>query len=407
MSKKDLSYTSRDFPMLNKKMNGKPLIYFDNAATSHKPRVMIDTMTDFYQNQYGTVNRAVYELVSFATTKFQDARILIQKFLNASRPEEIIFTNGTTDSINMIAYSFGKAFIQTGDEIIISEIEHHANIVPWQMLCEERDAVLKFIPVDDRGVLDLEQYRKLLSPKTKIVAIAHVSNALGTVHPIKQIIEWAHEVGAKVLVDGAQAAPHIKIDVQDLDADFYVFSGHKTFGPNGVGVLYGKYHLLDQLPPFRGGGDMIESVTLEKTTYQKPPLKFEAGTPPIAQVLGLGSAIEYLNAIGMDRIHKWEMELLDYATKKLEEIPGLSIMGTAPDKSALISFNIEGIHPLDLGTLLDLKGIAVRTGHLCAQTAMARFGVTQTTRVSLAFYNSKEQIDQFVVALKEAITKLQ
>lgn len=407
MSKKDLSYTSRDFPMLNKKMNGKPLIYFDNAATSHKPRVMIDTMTDFYQNQYGTVNRAVYELVSFATTKFQDARILIQKFLNASRPEEIIFTNGTTDSINMIAYSFGKAFIQTGDEIIISEIEHHANIVPWQMLCEERDAVLKFIPVDDRGVLDLEQYRKLLSPKTKIVAIAHVSNALGTVHPIKQIIEWAHEVGAKVLVDGAQAAPHIKIDVQDLDADFYVFSGHKTFGPNGVGVLYGKYHLLDQLPPFRGGGDMIESVTLEKTTYQKPPLKFEAGTPPIAQVLGLGRAIEYLNALGMDRIHAWEMELLDHATKKLEEIPGLSIMGTAPDKSALISFNIEGIHPLDLGTLLDLKGIAVRTGHLCAQTAMARFGVTQTTRVSLAFYNSKEQIDQFVVALKEAITKLQ
>ncbi|NGX58463.1 MAG: putative cysteine desulfurase, partial [Chlamydiae bacterium] len=352
MSKKDLSYTSRDFPMLNKKMNGKPLIYFDNAATSHKPRVMIDTMTDFYQNQYGTVNRAVYELVSFATTKFQDARILIQKFLNASRPEEIIFTNGTTDSINMIAYSFGKAFIQTGDEIIISEIEHHANIVPWQMLCEERDAVLKFIPVDDRGVLDLEQYRKLLSPKTKIVAIAHVSNALGTVHPIKQIIEWAHEVGAKVLVDGAQAAPHIKIDVQDLDADFYVFSGHKTFGPNGVGVLYGKYHLLDQLPPFRGGGDMIESVTLEKTTYQKPPLKFEAGTPPIAQVLGLGRAIEYLNALGMDRIHAWEMELLDHATKKLEEIPGLSIMGTAPDKSALISFNIEGIHPLDLGTLL-------------------------------------------------------
>jgi len=406
MTRKDLSHYAQDFPMLSKSMNGKPLIYFDNAATTQKPQMVIDAITDYYQNQCGTVNRAVYELATNATNLFHETRELIQRFIGAERPEEVIFTMGTTDSTNLFAHSFGKAFLQPGDEIIVTEIEHHANLVPWQNLCEEHSCVLKFVKVNDRGELDLDHYQTLLSPKTKLVAIAHVSNALGTVHPIKEIAALAHQHGAKVFVDGAQAVPHMPVDVNDLDIDFYAFSGHKIYGPTGIGILYGKYDLLDQMPPVRYGGDMIETVTLEKSTYQKPPLKFEAGTPPIAQVIGLGAAIRYVEAIGMANIHEWEMELLEYANKRLSEIPGIKIMGTASEKSASITFNITGVHPLDIGTLLDLKGIAVRTGHMCAQTAMDRFGVTQSVRASFAFYNRHEQIDQFVDALKEILKAL-
>lgn len=406
VTKNDLSEMAKDFPMLSKTMHGKPLIYFDNAATALKPQVVIDATLDYYQNHCGTVNRAVYELASHATAEFQKVRRLIQTFICAAKPEEIIFTSGTTDGINLIASTFGKAFIQPGDEIIITEIEHHANFVPWQILCQEKKAVLKFMRVDDRGVIDLRHFKQLLSSKTKLVALAHISNVLGTVHPVKQIVELSHAAGAKVLIDGAQAAPRLPIDMQHLDADFYVFSGHKIFGPTGIGVLYGKYDLLEKLPPYRSGGDMIEKVTPNTTTYQKPPLKFEAGTPPIAQVLGLGAAIEYLNQIGMERIHQWETELLEYAAQKLETVPGLKILGTAPEKGAIITFVIEGVHPLDLGTLLDLKGVAVRTGHLCAQTAMARFGVTQAIRISFACYNNKQEIDRFMDSLNEIIRQL-
>ncbi len=395
---------AKDFPMLQKTMHGRPLIYFDSAATAQKPQSVIEAVAGFYKDHYGTVHRAVYELANDSTDMYHEARLKAQKFLGAKRPEEIIFTRGTTDAINLAAYSFGKAFIKPEDEIIISEIEHHANIVPWQMVCEDRGAKLKVIPVDERGVLKLGEYEKLLSPKTKIVAIAHISNALGTIHPVKQIIEMAHAAGAKVLIDGAQAAPSMKIDVQDLDADFYAFSGHKAYGPSGIGVLYGKYDLLDRLPPMQGGGDMIESVTFEKTTYQKPPLKFEAGTPMIAQAIGLGAAIDYINSIGIDKIAAWKQKLLAYATKRLELIQHLSIMGTAPEKGAIISFNVSSVHPLDIGTMLDLKGIAVRTGSLCAQPAMARFGAAQTTRASFALYNSTEEIDTFADALEEIIT---
>ncbi len=397
---------AKDFPMLKKTMHGRPLIYLDSAATAQKPQTVIDAIANFYRDHYGTVHRAVYELAADSTTMYHEARVKAQKFIEAKRPEEIIFTRGTTGSINLAAYSFGKAFIKPGDEIIISEIEHHANIVPWQMMCEERRAQLKIIPVDDRGVLNLEEYQKLLSPKTKLVAVAHVSNALGTVHPVKKLIGMAHDAGAKVLIDGAQAAPGMKIDVQDLDADFYAFSGHKIYGPTGIGVLYGKYDLLDELPPAQGGGDMIEKVTFDKTTYQKPPLKFEAGTPLIAQAIGLGAAIDYIDSIGIETIASHKQSLLARATERLEKIPALSIMGTAPEKGAIISFNVKGVHPLDIGTMLDLKGIAVRTGHLCAQPAMARFGVGQTTRASFAIYNTPEEIDAFADALEEVIRKL-
>ncbi len=394
----------KDFPMLKKTMHGHPLIYLDSAATAQKPQSVIDAVTEFYRDYYGTVHRAVYELANDSTNMYHEARLKAQKFLGAKLPEEIIFTRGTTDAINLAAYSFGKALIKPGDEIIISEIEHHANIVPWQMVCEDRGAKLKVIPVDERGVLKLGEYEKLLSPKTKIVAIAHISNALGTIHPVKQIIEMAHQAGAKVLIDGAQAAPSMKIDMQDLDADFYAFSGHKAYGPSGIGVLYGKYDLLDRLPPMQGGGDMIDTVSFDKTTYQKPPLKFEAGTPQIAQAVGLGAAIDYINSIGIDNIAAWKQHLLAYATKRLESIPHLSIMGTAPEKGAIISFNVANVHPLDIGTMLDLKGIAVRTGSLCAQPAMARFGTAQTTRASFALYNSTDQIDIFADALEEIIS---
>lgn len=396
----------QDFPMLSKTMHGHPLVYLDSAATAQKPRIVIDAITDFYQNHYGTVHRAVYELATYATNEYNRVRERVQQFLNAKSTEEIIFTRGTTESINMVAYSFGKAFIKPGDEIIISAIEHHSNIVPWQLVCEDRGAVLKVIPVDDRGELLLDAYEALLSDRTRLVAVNHVSNALGTVNSIKQIIHLAHQRGAKVLVDGAQAAPHMPVDVVDLDADFYVFSGHKLFGPTGIGVLYGKEELLNLMPPYQGGGDMIETVTFEKTTYHALPMKFEAGTPMIAEVIGLGAAIQYLQHVGMDAIHDREQQLLAYATPKFQAIEGLRIVGTAQEKGAILSFVVDGVHHLDLGTMLGLKGICIRTGHHCAQPLMQRFGLTGTARASFAFYNTFSEVDYLVDCLPKVIQQL-
>ncbi len=395
-----------DFPMLKKTMHGKPLIYFDSAATAQKPQRVIDALTNFYQNQYGTVHRAIYELAVHSTHAYQATRKKARAFLNAAKEEEIIFTRGTTESINLIAYSFGKAFLKPNDEVIISEIEHHSNIVPWQIVCEDRGCKLKVIPCNQHGELLLEEYAKLLTDKTKLVAVTHISNALGTLNPIKQIISMAHDAGAKVLIDAAQSAPHMPLDVQDLDADFLVFSGHKVYGPTGVGVLYGKAELLNQMPPYQGGGDMIETVTFPKTTYNVLPLKFEAGTPMFAEVVALGTALDYLTEIGLDAIHKWEHDLLEYATKRIVEVADLRIIGTAKEKGAIISFVVDGTHPLDLGTLLDLKGIAVRTGHHCAQPAMRHFTLQGTARASFGLYNNKEEIDQFIAALKECIKML-
>lgn len=392
--------------MLQKEMHGKPLVYLDSAATAQKPEAMIAAVRKFYAEQYGTVHRAVYELAVHATEEYHRVRKQAAAFLNAAKHEEIIFTRGTTESINLVATSFGKAFVQEGDEILITEMEHHSNIVPWQMLCQNTGAVLKVVPFDDRGVLDLKQFDKLLSHRTKIVAVTHVSNALGTVNPIKEIVRRAHQKGAKVLVDGAQAAPHMSVDVQDLDADFYVFSVHKLYGPTGIGVLYGKEALLNEMPPYQGGGDMIEQVTFEKTTYQGLPMKFEAGTPMIAEVIGLGVSIDYLEKVGREKAHQWEQELLAYLTPRMQEIPGLRIYGTAPDKGGIISFGIEGVHHLDIGTLLDLKGIAVRTGHHCAQPVMRHFGITGTARASFGLYSTYDDLERFLVALKEVRTQL-
>lgn len=387
-------------------MHGKPLIYFDSAATALKPKSVIDAMDDFYRNHYGTVHRAVYELSMKATVDYQEVRKKAACFLNAEHPEEIIYTRGTTESINMVASSFGKAFVRPGDEVLITEMEHHSNIVPWQILCEDRGAHLKVAPMDDRGVLIRDKFSELLSRKTKIVAIAHVANSIGTINPVKELISEAHRVGAKVLVDGAQAAPHLNIDVRDLDADFYVFSGHKVYGPTGIGILYGKASLLNEMPPYQGGGDMIESVTFAKTTYNVLPMKFEAGTPMIAEVIGLGSAIDYINSVGRESIRTWEMELSTHATMALSQIEGLQIIGTADEKGAIISFIIKGIHPLDLGTMLDLKGIAIRTGHHCAQPTMKHFGVPATARVSFGLYNTKKEIDAFALALEDVASTL-
>lgn len=392
--------------MLRQTMHGKPLIYLDSAATAMKPQSVIDAVTSCYRDHYGTVHRAVYELSVHSTHAYQEARKKVQAFLNAAKTHEIIFTRGTTESINLVAYSFGKAFIKPGDEIIISEIEHHSNIVPWQIACEDRGATLKVIPANSRGELDLEAFQKLLTDRTKMVAVNHISNSLGTLNPIKKIIALAHQAGAKVLIDAAQSAPHIPLDVQDLDADFLVFSGHKLYGPTGIGILYGKEALLDVMPPYQGGGDMIENVTFPKTTYNVLPLKFEAGTPMFVEAIALGAAIDYISALGLDAIQKWEQTLLKDATAKISEIPGLHIIGTAQEKGAIISFVVEGTHQLDVGTLLDLQGVAVRTGHHCAQPAMRRFSVTGTARASFALYNTKEEIDQFIAAVKHCVQML-
>jgi cysteine desulfurase/selenocysteine lyase len=392
-----------DFPMLQKKMHGKTLVYLDSAATALKPQSVIDAMTDFYTHNYGTVHRAVYELAQHSTQEYSAVRRKVQTFLNAEKEEEIIFTKGTTESINLLAATYGRSQLQDGDEILISVMEHHSNIVPWQLAAEQYGAKIKVIPIDDNGDIILEEYHQLLSTKTKLVAIAHVSNALGTVNPIKELVAMAHAVGAHVFVDGAQAVPHMSVDVQDLDADFYAFSGHKAYGPTGVGILYGKYELLEKLPPYQGGGDMIETVSFEKTIYQPPPLRFEAGTPGIAQVLGLGAAIDYMLSLGMRNIQNHERQLLEYAEESIRDFPSLKIIGTAKEKGGIISFIIKDIHPLDIGTMLDFKGVAIRTGSHCAQPVMQRYKLSGTARASLAIYNTKEDIDAWKQALYEAV----
>jgi cysteine desulfurase / selenocysteine lyase len=395
-----------DFPLLNKKIQGYPLIYFDNAATAQKPQVVIDAISDFYTHRYGTVHRGVYSLSREATEEYDAARRSIQTFLHAAHPEEIIFTRGTTASLNLVARSFAEHFIRPGHAILISEVEHHANIVPWQMLCEQKGAVLRILPVNDAGEWILEALDTLLDERVKLVSLAHISNVLGTLNPVKRIIEAAHRVGAYVCLDGAQAAPHLPIDVQDLDVDFYAFSGHKLYGPTGIGVLYGKQSLLERLPPVEGGGDMVELVTLERATYNRLPLKFEAGTPMIAEAIGLKAALAYLTEIGMETIYSWEQELLAYATERLSQIPEVRIVGTAKEKGAIITFIVRGVHPLDLATLLDCRGIAMRTGHHCAQPTLDRFGLSSTARISFGLYNTFEEIDHFLAALSAAIDLL-
>ncbi|HZJ37137.1 MAG TPA: cysteine desulfurase [Gillisia sp.] len=396
----------KDFPILKRKINGYPLVYFDNAATSQTPRQVIDAIVDYYSNYNSNIHRGVHTLSQEATDKYETARKKIQTHFNAGKPHEIIFTSGTTHGINLVASGFAS-ILQKGDEILVSALEHHSNIVPWQMLCEKTGAVLKVIPMDQNGELLLDGYEKLLSEKTKIVMVNHVSNTLGTVNPIKKIIDKAHSFGAAVLIDGAQAAPHIKADVQALDVDFYVASAHKMCGPTGVGMLYGKEEWLKKLPPYQGGGEMIATVTFEKTTYADLPHKFEAGTPNICGGIAFGAALDYMNAIGIDEIAKYEHQLLEYATKKLLEIEGVKIYGTAKDKTAVISFNIDGIHPYDIGTIIDKLGIAVRTGHHCTQPIMDYFKITGTIRASFSFYNTTQEIDLFIAAVKRAKTMLE
>ncbi|PYV03195.1 MAG: cysteine desulfurase CsdA [Acidobacteria bacterium] len=399
----DVPALRKDFPILSQKVYGKRLVYLDNAATSQKPRPVIEAMERFYTQDCSNIHRGVHALSERATRAYEDARIKVQQFVNAPEAREIIFVRGTTEGINLVAGSFGREHVGAGDEILISEMEHHSNIVPWQILCEEKGARLRVAPINDRGELLMEEYEKLLGPRTRIVAVAHVSNALGTVNPVREIVALAHSRNIPVLIDGAQAVPHRKVDVQDLDCDFFTFSGHKMFGPTGVGVLYGKAQHLEKMPPYQGGGDMISSVTFEKTTYNKIPYKFEAGTPYIAGGYGLAAAIDYLDAIGMEAIGEYEHGLLEYATRAVSGIPGLEIIGTAKEKAGVLSFTLDGIHPHDIGTILDQEGIAIRTGHHCAQPLMDRFGIPATARASLAFYNTKEEIDQLVLGLRKVI----
>jgi cysteine desulfurase/selenocysteine lyase len=388
-----------DFPILNQLVYGRPLVYLDNAATSQKPATVIDAMTRYYSTDNSNIHRGVHLLSERATQQYEEARVKAQRFINAAAPKEIIFTRGTTEAINLVAGSYGRANVVSGDEVLITAMEHHSNIVPWQILCEEKGARLRVAPINDDGELILEEFAKLLNERTKIVSLAHVSNALGTINPIRAIVEIAHRHNVPVMIDGAQAAPHMKLDVQELDCDFYAFSGHKVYGPTGIGVLYGKASLLDAMPPYQGGGDMIASVTFEKTTYNTLPYKFEAGTPNIAGTIGLGAAIDYVNQIGIERIARYEHELLDYGTEALSQIPGLRLIGTAKDKAGVLSFVLEGVHPHDVGTILDREGIAIRTGHHCAMPVMERFGIPATARASLAFYNTKEEIDALVTGI--------
>lgn len=399
----DVYKIREDFPILKQKVNGKPLVYLDNAATSQKPQVVLDALQHYYSMDNSNVHRGVHELSQRATKAYEDVRVKVQHFLNARECREIIFVRGTTEAINLVAMTYGRKNVGAGDEVIISTLEHHSNIVPWQILCEEKGAVLRVIPINDAGELVLDEFEKLLTPRTKIVAVAHVSNALGTINPVKKIIELAHRAHVPVLIDGAQAAPHIKIDVQALDCDFYTLSSHKLFGPTGIGVLYGKAALLEAMPPYQGGGDMISSVTFEKTLYNVLPYKFEAGTPNIADVIGLGAGIDYVNRVGLENIGAHEHALLTYATEQLSKIPGLRIIGTAKEKASVLSFVLEGIHPHDAGTILDQEGIAVRTGHHCAQPVMHRFGIPATTRASLAFYNTREEVDALVEGVKKVM----
>jgi len=394
-----------DFPILRREINGNPLVYFDNAATSQTPKIVIDSIVDYYSNYNANIHRGVHTLSQEATSAYENARIKIQKHFNAQKTHEIIFTSGTTHSINLVANGF-SSFLQKNDEIIVSALEHHSNIVPWQMLCERTGAILKVVPISLEGELIIEEYEKLLSNKTKLVFVNHISNALGTINPVKSIIEKAHKVDAAVLIDGAQATPHIKPDVQELNCDFYVCSAHKMCGPTGVGMLYGKEEWLKKLPPYQGGGEMIAEVTFEKTTYAELPHKFEAGTPNISGGIAFGVALDYMNKIGFDTIAEYEKELLKYGTQKLLEIDGLIIYGTSKNKASVISLNIEGIHPYDLGTIIDKLGVAVRTGHHCTQPIMDFYKIPGTIRASFSFYNTKKEIDIFVESIKKAISIL-
>ena len=396
----DVERVRADFPILQIEVEGKPLVYLDNAASSQMPQQVIDRLVRYQTTEHANIHRAVHTLSERATAAYEEARAKLQRFINAPDEREVIFTSGTTEAINLVMHGYGRKFIKAGDEIILTTLEHHANIVPWQMLAEETGAKIRVLPINDAGELCLDEFKQLLNARTKLVGVSHVSNALGSINPVKQMIALAHERGVPVLVDGAQAVPHLPVDVQDLDCDFYAFSGHKLCGPTGIGVLYGKAALLEEMQPFKGGGDMILSVSFEKTIYNTIPYKFEAGTPPIAAAIGLGAAVDYLTAIGMDAIARHEHALLQYATAQLSALPGLRLIGTATHKAAVLSFTLDGIHPHDVGTLLNQDGIAVRTGHHCAQPVMTRFKVPATTRASFAFYNSIAEVDALVAGLR-------
>ncbi|HEY7064288.1 MAG TPA: cysteine desulfurase [Chloroflexota bacterium] len=393
----------QDFPILAEMVRGKPLVYLDNAATAQKPRAVIDTLDCYYRSENANVHRGVHYLSELATAEYEEARRKVRAFLNAADPREVVFVRGTTEAINLVAQSYGRTFLQTGDEIVITAMEHHSNIVPWQLVCEQVGAILRVVPINDDGEMIFAEYERLLGERTRLVAVAHISNALGTINPVQEIVECAHARGVPVLLDGAQAAPHLTLDVQALDCDFYAFSGHKLFGPTGIGVLYGKAALLEAMPPWQGGGDMISTVSFEKTTYNQLPYKFEAGTPHIAGVVGLGAAIDYVQGVGLDAIAAYESELLAYATERLTALPRVRIIGTAKHKASVTSFVVEGVHPHDVGTILDDQGIAVRAGHHCAQPVMQRFGVPATNRASLAFYNTRAEIDALVAGLDRVI----
>ena len=398
----DVEKIRQDFPILHQEINGKPLVYLDNAATSQKPKQVIEALDNYYQQDNANIHRGVHTLSERATADYEQARGKVRDFINASSEKEIIFVRGATEGINLIAQSYGRTNLKPGDEIIISTMEHHSNIVPWQLLCEQTGAVLKIIPINDDGELIMEEFEKLLGPKTKIVSVVHISNALGTINPVQHIIDRAHEHNAVAIIDGAQAAPHADVDVQALDCDFYVFSGHKLFGPTGIGVLYGKTHLLETMPPWQGGGDMIKMVSFEETMYADLPYKFEAGTPHIAGVIGLGAAIDYVNTIGLDVIAAYEHDLLEYATAKASGVEGLRLIGTAKKKVSILSFIMEGVHPHDIGTILDHEGVAIRTGHHCAMPVMTHFNVPATARASFAFYNTFEEVDRLIEAMEKA-----
>ncbi|MBI4310122.1 MAG: cysteine desulfurase [Candidatus Omnitrophica bacterium] len=402
MSALDIQKVRGDFPNLKVSVYGKPLVYLDNAATTLKPTAVIDAVNAHYSRGTSNVHRGVHYLSEQATLEFENARQRVRAFLNARRMQEIIFTRGSTESINLVAQSYGRHFLKPGDEIIISHMEHHSNIVPWQMLCQQTGCVLKVVPINDAGEFILEEYFKLLSPRARLVSVVYVSNSLGTVNPVKKIIEAAHAIGAKVLIDAAQAVTHTAIDVQSLDCDFLVFSGHKIFGPTGIGILYGKEAILEDMPPYQGGGDMIKSVSFNGTTYNSLPYKFEAGTPAIAEVIGLGAALDYVQSVGIDAMSAHKKELLDHGTRVLSSVPGLRLIGTAKDKTSILSFVLDNIHPHDLGSIVDEQGVAIRTGHHCTQPVMERFKVPATARASLAFYNTKEELDILVKAVCKA-----
>jgi cysteine desulfurase/selenocysteine lyase len=395
----DAQRAKADFPIFRQMVHGKPLVYLDSAATAQKPQSVIDAVSRFYSTHNANVHRGVHALSERATADFEEAREKVQRFIGAAEPSEVVFVRGTTEGINLIAQTFGRSRAASGDEVLISALEHHSNIVPWQLLCEQTGAVLRVAPINDAGELLLDRFESLLTPRTRLVALAHVSNALGTINPVRQVVEMAHARGVPVLIDGAQAVPHLSVDVRALDCDFYVFSGHKMFGPMGIGVLYGKRSLLEAMPPYQGGGDMILSVTFEKTLYNRVPYKFEAGTPDVAGAVGLGAAVDYLNGLGLDQVATHEHELLSYGAKVLSQIDGLKLIGTAREKASVLSFVLEEIHPHDIGTILDQEGIAIRSGHHCAQPLMRRFGVEATARASLALYNTREDIDRLAAGI--------